>query len=242
MHLKDVRRQDGPLRRLICVSLVITLSACASSIGDSHYFGAFDEKQSGHREPVQFYRVTVKGGTHFTNARYVTGYFDERAVSLFFNEMKRKDDGILFQQNQTLPGTDTKLTPLDASTGEGTFVLIMSTNADTIAATIGSFAESQVVADAFTNMLNRDRIKQKVRGDALVAVNKAEAQSVVDMVNAQVTAAGNASSGAKAAASYVRALTALARSLGYAGEDFANGADAQAWFNTEARNAERSAP
>lgn len=216
---------------VVCVGTLV--AGCAATVQENHYFAAFNEPTPGAREPVQFYRVSVDGNTQFANARYLTGYFDERAVTLFFNELKSPPDGRLFEQNRTLPGTDTKLTPLNAPAGEGAFVLIMSTNADSIAATIGAFAESQVVADSLTRILNRDRFKAKVQSDAMVPVSQAEARALTGRVEAQVKSAKDAPTGEHAAANYRRALTALAQSLGYRGAEFATVAQAEAWFAIE---------
>jgi hypothetical protein len=212
------------------------LASCGTTIREKHYFAAFTDAGLGAREPVQFYRVRVEGTTSFSNTRYLTGYFDERAVSLFFNEIKAPSDQKLFDDARAVPGlpTGTKLTPLSPTPENGAFVLIMSTNADAVASAIGSFAESQAVADAMTRLLNRDRVRAKVAGDATLAVHKAEGAGLAAQVRAQIDTAAAAGSGDLAAAAYLRALTALARGLGYGGDDFATADQARAWFNLEA--------
>ena len=214
---------------------VVTLGGCGTVIQEKHYFAAFVDDGKGKREPVQFYRLKVDGSTQFSNTRYLTGYFDERAVSLFFNEIKAPANQKLFDDSMTLPGTPpgTKLTPLSPTPENGAFVLIMSTNADAVASAIGSFAESQAVADAMTRLLNRDRIKAKGLSDATLTVQKAEGSALTAQLDAQTKAARDAISGKQAAASYLRTLTTLARSLGYTGDEFAKVESAQAWFTLE---------
>lgn len=210
------------------------MAGCASTVEESHYFAAFREDPVKGREAVQFYRVNVDGNTQFANARYLTGYFDERAVSLFFNEMKSPANSQLFEESRTLPGSpDTKLTPLNPANGEGAFVLIMSTNADSIANAIGSFAESQVVADSLTRLVNRSRFQAKATSDAQLSVQKAEAAALVSRLDSSATAAKQAATGAAAAVSYRRALTALAQALGYSGPEFGSFDEARSWFNLE---------
>ena len=104
-------------------------------------------------------------------------YFDERAIALFFNELKSTPERKLFDESVRLPGAaaGTSFEPLSPTEANGAFVLIMSTNADAIASTIGSFAESQVVADALTRIVNRDRVLAKAQSDAQLDVRKAEA-------------------------------------------------------------------
>jgi hypothetical protein len=221
------------LRRWIAALCVTLTCGCASQVQERHYFATFSEPAPGTRVPTQFFRVSVDGSSTFANSRYLTGYFDERAVSLFFNELKGSSSGKLFLDDQKNPGTDTKLTPLNAPAGEGAFVLIMSTNADSIANTIGSFAESQVVADSLTRVLNKDRFREKTRSDALLVVRKADGGAVISRVEFNTKAASAAGTGDLAAAAYRRALTALAQALGYSGPEFQSTAAAQAWFSLE---------
>lgn len=223
----------GALIASLCATVL--LAGCGTVIREKHYFAAFVDDGKGKREPVQFYRLQVEGDTQFSNTRYLTGYFDERAVSLFFNEIKAPANQKLFDDSVTLPGAPpgTKLTPLSPTPENGAFVLIMSTNADAVASAIGSFAESQAVADAMTRLLNRDRIKAKGMSDATLTVQKAEGSALTAQLDAQTKAARDGGTGAQAAAAYLRSLTTLARGLGYTGDEFAKVETAQAWFTLE---------
>lgn len=230
--------------RLAAALLVVTalgIGGCGTVIHENHYFAAFVDSPEGQREPVQFYRLSVDGNTQFSNTRYLTGYYDERAVSLFFNELKSNttitSTHKLFDDNAVLPGTQTKLTPLTPTADNGAFVLIMSTNADAVAGTIGAFAESQVVADALTGLFSRERVKAKLQSDASLAVKKAEGGALATQVKAQIDAAAAAPGGSLAAASYLRALTVLARGLGYSGAEFPDSTAAQAFFTLESSRA-----
>ena len=230
------RSRASPREALAAVAAVVAMAGCSTVVQENHYFAAFKDNASGGREAVQFYRVSVDGNSQFANTRYLTGYFDERAVSLFFNELKSTTSQRLFDDAMVLPGAPagTKITPLSPSAENGAFVLIMSTNADAIASTIGSFAESQVVGDSLTRLLNRDRFLAKNQSDARLSVNKAEATALVAQVTAHTMAASGAATGMLAAASYRRALTALAQSLGYNGPEFDTLAKARDWFALDA--------
>jgi hypothetical protein len=229
------------LFRLAALAAALALSGCAATVQENHYFAAFKDAGDGRREPAQFYRLSVDGSSKFANTRYLTGYFDERAVSLLFNELKSYKDGPsnthkLFDDAMVLPGAaaGTKIEPLSPTAENGAFVLIMSTNADAIASTIGSFAESQVVADALTRMLNKDRFIAKAESDAKLSVQKAEATALVAQFEAQARAASEARSGERAAVAYRRALTVLAQGLGYNGPEFESLKVARDWFTLEA--------
>lgn len=228
----------SPWTRRAVLSLLGTaavLGGCSTTVSENHFFAAFRDRPGGEREPVQFYRLSIDGNSQFANTRYLTGYFDERAVSLFFNELRSPTNQKLFDDSMVLPGSSgTKITPLSPSAENGAFLLIMSTNADAIANTIGSFAESQVVADSLTRLLNRDRFLAKTQSDAKLSINKAEATSLVAQLTAHTQAATSAATSEVAAASYRRALTALAQSLGYSGPEFSSLAKARDWFASEA--------
>ena len=213
----------------------LALGGCGTVIHERHYFASFNEAPGGKREPTQFFRVNVDGSTSFSNTRYLTGYFDERAVSLFFNEIKAPANQKLFDESIALPGAaaGTKLTPLSPTSDNGAFVLIMSTNADAVASAIGSFAESQAVADALTRIVNRDRIKAKLQSDATLNVQKAQGAALWSQVEALTKSASAAGTGAKAASIYLSTLSTLARGLGYTGPDFAKAEDARTWLNLE---------
>ena len=226
------------LSRTLSCALVLgsfLLGGCAASVRENHYFAAFTTDSAGKREPQQFYRLSVDGHASFSNARYLSGFFDERAVTLFFNELKSPENGKLFDDNVKLPGAPdgTKLQPLDPTPQEGAFVMILSTNADSIANAIGSFAESQVVADALTRVLSKDRVQAKASSDAKLGVQKAEATALTTRLAAQTGQAAAAKSAADATAAYLRALTALAQSLGYSGSEFRSMEAAQEWFALE---------
>lgn len=229
-------------RRSAVVVLAILLTGCAATVRENHFFAAYRNSAGAGREPVQFYRVSVDGNSYFSSTRYLTGYFDERAVSLFFNEIKgtpiASNTRKLFSDEMV--AAETKLAPLTPTTGNGAFVLIMSSNVDAVANTIGSFAESQVVADALTQVLNRDRVVAKGRSDAMLTVDRAKATALVTQVASQTGAATAAGRGDAAAASYLQALVTLARGLGYQGEQFATLAQARTWFALEGSSSRES--
>ena len=224
------------LKVLAALAATLAVAGCSTVVQENHYFAAFKDNGSGGRDAVQFYRVSVDGNSQFANTRYLTGYFDERAVSLFFNELKSPTNQKLFDDAMVLPGAPagTKFTPLSPSAENGAFVLIMSTNADAIASTIGSFAESQVVADALTRLLNRDRFLAKSQSDAHLSVDKAKATALLAQLTAHTQAATTATTSELAAASYRRALTVLAQPLGYRGPEFDTLAKARDWFALDA--------
>lgn len=220
--------------------IMLILVGCGAQIHENHYFATFSDPSSGEseRKPIQFYRISVDGEAAFTNARYLTGYFDERAVALFFNEIQGTKEAKLFD-NPTQSGVlDTNITALNPNANDGVFLLILSTNADAIAGTIGSFAESQVVADSLTRVLNRDHYIAKKKSDAMVSIKKAEATALDKYIEAELKVATETQEGQLAADAYKRVLNFLAQSIGYSGTEFTSFDDAKRWFRFEAPNKE----
>lgn len=129
----------------------ILASGCTSFQQTYHF------QSSAGDGTVNFFRVRVEGDAQTAKTRYLAGFYDERAVDLFFNELKSTGDDLrpIFVTGQKAPGEDAALKPLTPDKGKGTFVMIFSTNPKAVADTIGAFAESQVVSDALTNLVNR---------------------------------------------------------------------------------------
>lgn len=141
---------------------LLGLGGCATSFKEDHYFQSINPKTE---EVTNYYRLRVRGRAAGSSARYVSGYYDERAVDLFFNEVKlgttEATSGVtreIFSSNLKDPGTNDAIKPLSPDDTHGTFVMILSTNASSVSRTIGQFAENQVIADAVTNLTNRDQI------------------------------------------------------------------------------------
>src|SRR4029078_1016132 len=74
-------------RRARLVLACSLLGACAT-LEETHYFASVDPQTD---RTINIFRLRVKGDAGLTNARYLAGYYDERAVDLFFNEVKASD-------------------------------------------------------------------------------------------------------------------------------------------------------
>jgi hypothetical protein len=147
-------RRIDMLRVLIASSL---LTACASGFNERHYFRATNRRTG---ETVNYFRLTVRGWDGLTASRFVAGLYDERAVDFFFNEIRTGETLQPLLSTSARASKDVEVRPLEAGDDGGIFVLILSTNAKSVADTLGEFAENQVVADAMTNLINRDAIRE----------------------------------------------------------------------------------
>ena len=218
------------------LTLIVLLAGCGAAVREDHYFASYrPDDPLTPNVPVNFFRLRVEGAASFSNARYLSGYYDERAVDLFFNEMKAPANQRLFDESIKPPGfaSGEVFKPLSPVSGQGAYLLIMSTNADSIANAIGSFAESQVVADALTRALNKDRFAAKAHSDVEVQTLTARAAVMTSKIRLALDNAKQAAAGDDAQSAYLRALLAIAQALGYKGSAFKDFPDAQRWFDIE---------
>jgi hypothetical protein len=143
-------------KTFIAAAVSIILTGCMSGFHEQHYFRATDRRTG---ETVNYFRLTVDGSDAGTSSRFVAGLYDERAVNYFFNEIREGQTLQPLLSSSVRDSKDLELRPLN-SNDTGSFVLILSTNAKSVADTIGEFSENQLVADAMTNLINRDSIKE----------------------------------------------------------------------------------
>jgi hypothetical protein len=164
--------------------------------------------------PVNFYRVRVDANTSFTNARYVGGYYDERAVDLFFNELKPTPQPTPFGSDLKNPGTDDRIVPLDPDAEHGAFVMILSTNADSIADTLGALTENEAAIQALNNLLNKGQLEAMEKGDAAVPGDKLAAQATKAQVQALAGVLAPGDDAVSAQGKALRIINALAMAAG----------------------------
>lgn len=211
---------------LVCLAMTMTLTGCVTTFTEDHYF----QSRSGRSDQAtNYFRVRVDGYSAFSRARYIAGYYDERAVDLFFNEIKTGEPAKLFEQDVTEPGTAEKIRPLSPEDKHGTLVMVLSTNAKAVTDAIGQFGENQLVADAVTNLVNRREVIEARRAAAKVGPQVGRARSVSSELDSLFTAVPAGGAAAETEAAYVRILNTLAAALG-ASESFTSIKDAERWF------------
>ncbi|WP_300531802.1 hypothetical protein [Maricaulis sp.] len=218
-----------PQAAVIAVATSVMLAGCGATVHERHYFASYSEESPG--EPTNFFRLEVSGTAALSSARYVAGYYDERAVDLIFNELRTTE-------NQRTPALFTNLPkvegetirPLSPDADNGAFVMIMSTDAESVANMIGGFAERQAVAEAITNLVNRDQLREQAQSNAMSGVRTARAQAMTTALAADLEAARGIDDATQKEAAYLRALNTLARAMGRS-EGFSDFAEARGWFD-----------
>lgn len=204
-----------PARILLVFAISVVIVGCGTSFRENHYFSSLSDAQVGDRK-TNYFRVTVDGWAAFSAARYVSGYYDERAVDLFFNEVKPIPEGTiiapLFPLQATEPFTGDQIRPFSPDQGKGALVMILSTNADTVAAAIGNFAEGQAAAAAISNLVNQEEVRAARRTKAEQTALGQGAAALAAEVDALMNAMAP-EQGAPFARDYLRIANALGRGL-----------------------------
>jgi hypothetical protein len=228
------------------ILLLGILGGCAGNFDEVHYFMTVDPKTS---QPINYFRLTVDGGAGATNARYISGFYDERAVDLFLNESKAttigdvtllvnptvckdaKDPADCANKRKIWLETVPTVTNADGSTfSNGAFVLILSSNANAIADTIGTFAENQANLEAMLFALHHDKINESTMStvtSGYVTASRDATMATIDQLLVAAAADGLADKDRRRL--YLAAVNAAARGIGR-GSDFADADAARAWF------------
>jgi hypothetical protein len=189
----------------------LAISGCGTSFRENHYFSSASD-DPGRERKTNYFRVTVDGWAAFSAARYVSGYYDERAVDLFFNEVKAIDGTTIIPPLFQTPSAGEQIRPLSPDQGKGALVMILSTNADVVADAIGNFAEGQAAAAAISNLVNRDEIRMARRTKAEQAARERGATALATEVGTFMSAMAPAQE-ATFLRDYLRVANALGREL-----------------------------
>lgn len=133
----------GILSAGIYLILILSLMSCQTG-KELHYF-----KESGN-----FYRLKVTEGAFLSSSRFLSGYFDEKAVESFFDEIKRTDSTASLKSHAI--NIDLKC----PSNEKGKLVMILSTQSDMVAANIGAIARSEMTFELIARLANKDLINE----------------------------------------------------------------------------------
>jgi hypothetical protein len=150
------------LKKIISLFLIMTLSISCSSFSEVHYFKDKVGIVSGDKKTVSnYYKVKICGYSFLSSSRYVSGYFNQDAINLYFNEISQPVNGKLF--------TNTAVTNEDGNE----LVLVFSTNAKAITDQIGNISKNQSILNSMAQLTQKDKIieAQSVKSDLSVIEN-----------------------------------------------------------------------
>lgn len=219
MYMKSVKS--------IALLSFVLLGGCTAAVMDRHHFATVDPQTN---QIINIFRVTVHGNAEMANVRYISGFYDQRAVDLFFNETR---SGALPPDLQSVgidpifrtcpaPATEECLAgqarqlrtvPIGGSpTDQGAFVMILSSNADAVAGTIGAFAENDLAVGSAMYLATRSDREEAAAVGARSGINNAMRAATMTELNTLVTGAANADEPTRKAI-YLQMLNATAAGL-----------------------------
>lgn len=155
---------------MLGAALVSTLGCHA--IVKEQYFLATPEADP---ETRNYYRVTVRGRAFASRSRYVSGFFDDKAVEEYFGEFSQPDGGTLPSAAKDADGAPEECkghsaereeckavddTAIDQRLENRSLVLLLSANSDAVAGQLGAMAENEHLMDVVGTMLSRGNQEQ----------------------------------------------------------------------------------
>ncbi len=192
--------------RFFATALLLVSLGCASSFEERHYFKSVDAEG----KPVHYYRLTVDGGTWLASSRYLSGYFDERAVDAYFGEIAQPAKGRF--EDRVAPESET--IPVDPKFRNRSLVLLLSSNSDEIANQIGGLAQNQQLAATLTRLANRGSLEAARTAESDLAVQKARGRVVQALGDELIAKLADAADETTVRAAFLQFVNALAAELG----------------------------
>lgn len=145
------------LKFVLVVILLTTLLSC-SSFSETHYFkDRVTSNTTGDINIVpNYYKVKIRGYSFLSSSRYVSGYFDQNAINLYFNEIVQPDNAKLFNTKTEAENNKSLITN---ETGNE-LVVVLSTNAKAVTEQIGNIAKNQNILNSLAQLTQKDKIEE----------------------------------------------------------------------------------
>jgi hypothetical protein len=154
---------------------------CASGISETHFFRS--NAVDGKGLALNYYRIHVSGGTMLSSSRYLSGYFDEKALDTYFNEFSQPANGAITPAPTTNPSVPAPaaggVQPLDPSGAGKKLLLILSSNSDDIASQIGTLAQSDALSADLVHLFGASSLNASKTSVATQQRDQVVASSIV---------------------------------------------------------------
>lgn len=144
--------------RFFLVPLAVGMIVSCSSFCEEHFFK--DRVTSRTNNDVNivpnYYKVRISGYSFLSSSRYVSGYFDQNAINLYFNEIVQPENAKLFN---TKTDTDNNQSLVTNESGNE-LVVVLSTNANQVTDFIGNIAKNQTILNSVAQLTQKDKINE----------------------------------------------------------------------------------
>jgi hypothetical protein len=226
-----------PTKMKLLPAIVLSLGALASNVGcgtvrETHYF----RSQSPSSAFPNYYRVQITADAGATKVRYLSGYFDEKAVEQYFAEFAQPErfpmpgEAKAHSGDGPEPANGNNLQPIDPKLDERSLVLILSTNVDDVAAQMGALAENIQVQSALTGIVNKEELAAARQQAAELDTDRKQARELHYIATAVSSKLAAGAADAEKNAEVLRLVNELARYLG-SNEHFTDLDKAKAWLD-----------
>lgn len=204
------------LKVIFFISTLLTFSC--QSARETHFI----------KEDKNYYRIRIKEFAFLSSSRYMSGYYDEKAVDNYFGEIQR-------------PDSTAKIINLNCNNPNSKLLLILSTNSNTVSDQVGALADNERTLEIIARLSNKDKITESnAISNELKSVKQEQdyyyltTKNLIDRINdSDSNAIKNSKEFEKAI--LLPYLNSIARKRGRT-EDFKTIEDAKKWFAVEFNN------
>lgn len=164
------------LRKLFMFWILMILLSSCSTFYETHYFKDKIGIKPGEEDKIaNYYRVYIKGYSLFSSSRYVSGYFDQSAINLYFNEINQPDKAKLFNTKKDSDENQILLSNEDGNE----LVLVFSTNAKAITEQIGNISKNQTILNSIAQLTQKDKIERALELKREIGITDLDIQTYI---------------------------------------------------------------
>lgn len=163
-----------PLKPKLIVVLACSLLTACQAGHEIHYF------KSGNN----YYRLRINESSFASKARYMSGFYDDKAVDRYFGEMSQPVErdsthasSVRFYTPDPSDHTPDQLR-IDSNKK---LVLILSTNSNAISEQIGAFAENDRILSSIMRLSQREKIQENAVATSEISAVKKRNKAITDL-------------------------------------------------------------
>lgn len=165
--------------KLLAALACVLLAACQTG-HEVHYF------KSGNN----YYRLRIDEKSFASKARYMSGFYDDKAVDRYFGEMSQPvEKDTTHASSVRFYTTDPKDHTADQLRIDSNkkLVLILSTNSNAISEQIGAFAENDRILGSIMRLSQREKIQENTAAASAIGEVKKRNQAIAALGDSFIT-------------------------------------------------------
>ena len=159
------------IKFLIPILIMILLVSC-STFHEIHYFKDKVDSKSGISLVPNYYKVEIRGYSLISSSRYLSGYFDQSAINLYFNELSQPKNGTLFNKTSENEKTFTNEVGNE-------LIVILSTNAKAVSDQIGNIAKNQTILNSLATITQKEKYTEATNVKSEISIVDADINNLI---------------------------------------------------------------